>query len=259
VALTAVALAAVVVAAAALVVALVRLHRRGDRWPPWRAAAAVAGLVCLAGAVGLSLAPRAGAATTHAQVHLLAGMAAPLLLALSAPVTLALRTLPPGGRRLLLAAVRSRAAAVLTAPAVVALLDVGGLAVVYLTGLHHHLHHSPLLAAAVHVHLFAAGYLLAAVLAGPDPLPHRPSTTGCLVLLVGVAAAHEVVMVLAYAGALSAPGGADQDGMAGATLMRGWGHLVDAALAVAVMAPWYRRTGRELARERRRAGAAPIA
>lgn len=253
------ALALLAVAGTGGAAAVARLHRRGVAWPVRRSVAAAAGLAATATAVALPVTGALDPARLHAAQHLLGGMVGPLLLALSAPVTLALRALPPRGRRVLLAVVHSRVAGVATSPGVVVVLDVGGLAAVYLTDLADHLHHAPVLAAAVHLHLFVAGYLLAAVLAGPDPLRRRTGTASALALLVVVAAAHQVVMTVAYAQALTAPGGPDAAAMGAAALMRAGGHLVDAALVAAVMTRWYAATGRELARQRRRpsrAGAA---
>jgi putative membrane protein len=59
--------------------------------------------------------------------HLLLGMAGPALLALSAPVTLALRTAPRRARRVLLKVLHSRPAAFLTAPAVAVAASLSGL------------------------------------------------------------------------------------------------------------------------------------
>ncbi len=69
----------------------------------------------------------------HVAGHLLLGMVAPLLLVTAAPVTLALRALPRERARTLGRLLRSRPLAVLTHPAVAALLDVGGLWLLYRT------------------------------------------------------------------------------------------------------------------------------
>jgi hypothetical protein len=71
-----------------------RLRRRGVRWPVTRAAAALAGSLCAAAAVLPPIASHDEVFPVHVAQHLLLGMAAPAFLALSAPVTLALRTLP---------------------------------------------------------------------------------------------------------------------------------------------------------------------
>jgi len=70
-----------------------RLRRRGVRWPVTRVAAMLAGSLCVAAAVLPPIASHAELFPAHAGQHLLLGMAAPAFLALSGPVTLALRTL----------------------------------------------------------------------------------------------------------------------------------------------------------------------
>ena len=66
--------------------------------------------------------------TAHMWAHLLVGMVAPLFLVVARPVTLALRTLRQGpARRTVLAVAHSRYAAVVMAPPVAAVIDMGGL------------------------------------------------------------------------------------------------------------------------------------
>jgi putative membrane protein len=75
--------------------ALSRLHRRGDRWPASRTACPVAGSLCMSAAVLPPISSHDELLPVHIGQHLLLGMTGPAFLALSAPVTLALRTLPP--------------------------------------------------------------------------------------------------------------------------------------------------------------------
>jgi putative membrane protein len=253
--LTAFLLLVVAAAGIAGAAALLVLHRRGDRWPAGRTLAAAGALACLAAAALLPFLPGPGGFRGHVLVHLLVGMVAPLLLALAAPVTLALRVLPVRPRQALLAAVHSRPARVLTAPAAVLVLDVGALSALYLTDLHAQLHHSPVLEVAVHGHVLLAGLAFAVVVAGTDPLPSRPGTAGVLVLLVVAAAAHDVLATALHAQGLGGTAGPTADVRDGAALMRSGGHVVELALAAAVMTRWYRREGRALARERRRSDA----
>jgi putative membrane protein len=170
--------------------------------------------------------------------HVLLGMLAPLLLVLGAPVTLALRALPPPGAGRLVRLLRSRPLRVLTEPAVAAVLDVGGLWLIYGTPLLDLAHEHVALDVAVHTHVLLAGYLLTAVLVGPDPLPHRRGTRHLQVVLVLALAAHDVLAKRLYAAA----GGADPaDEQRGALVMYYGGDAVDLALAVLVCARWYRR------------------
>src|SRR5690348_4682089 len=90
-------LAVLGLAAAGYAAGVARLRRRGDRWPLRRIAAAGLGLGCLTAVTVPPLADGSGFAA-HAVRHLLMAMLAPLALALSAPITLALRTFPRGAR-----------------------------------------------------------------------------------------------------------------------------------------------------------------
>lgn len=114
----------------------------------------------------------------HVLQHLLLGMAGPALLALSAPVTLALRTLPRRPRRMLLRVLHSAPAAVVSAPAAALVLDLGGLYALYLTGLYRAAEHHSLVHAAMHLHMFLAGCLLSWALIGVDPVRGRPGSGG---------------------------------------------------------------------------------
>src|SRR2546430_6768000 len=104
-------------------IGLYRLRRRGLHWPVTRAAAMLAGSLCVAAAVLPPIASHDELFPVHVAQHLLLGMAAPAFLALSAPVTLALRTLRRCPRRILLRLLRSFPVAVLAAPATAVVLD----------------------------------------------------------------------------------------------------------------------------------------
>lgn len=232
--------------------AVVRLRRRAVGWPAGRSLAAGAGLVAIGTALLSPLAAHDAPFGLHVAGHLLLAMAGPLLLALAAPVTLALRALPPGGRRRLLAVVRSRPARLLTRPPVVLALDLGGMAAFYLTDLFAVAHAHPALMALVDLHMVLAGILLAAVLVGPDPLPHRPGLVGSLLTLLVAAAGHDVLAKLMYARLLPTGAGTPAEIRLGAQVMYYGGTVVEVALAVALMARWYDRRGRELRRDQRR-------
>jgi putative copper resistance protein D len=132
----------------------------------------------------------------HMVMHMTVSMAAPILMVLAAPVTLALRTLTPrrdntlGPRELLLALVHSRFLAVIGNPVVAAGIFFGSLIVFYF---------SPLFELALrthtgHVlmttHFLLAGYLFAWVLVGIDPGPKRWSPPLLLVILFGTISFH---------------------------------------------------------------------
>ncbi|GAB2602529.1 hypothetical protein GCM10027168_39500 [Streptomyces capparidis] len=254
--------AAVTAAAAALALtaaylaAAARLRRRGDAWPWTRDASFAAGGAALAWAAVGAL--PGGPFTAHVARHLLAGMAAPLLLVLARPLTLALRALPPGrARRCLLGVARSRAAGVLVLPPVAALLDAGGLWVLYRTGLFAASRERAPTHVLVHVHVVAAGLLFAFAVCQADPVRRRwgPAVRGAALLAAG--AAHAVLAKSLYVSPPPGTAVAAEDLRTGARLMYYGGDAVEAALAAALAARWYAAAGRARVRRCRRWRAAP--
>jgi putative membrane protein len=229
-----------VAAAVAYGAGLARARGRGP-WPAGRTLSWYAGLVCVGVAlVGpLATAARAGF-TAHMAGHVLLGMVAPLLLVLGAPVTVALRALPVGGARRLTRALRARPVRVLAHPVTAAVLNAGGLWLLYAGELYPRMHASALVHAAVHAHVLAAGYLLTAALVGVDPDPHRASVRVRAGVLVAFVAAHSVLAKWLYA---HPPAGvAGGDARRGAQLMYYAGDAVDVALMVLLLAGWYAAT-----------------
>lgn len=227
-----------------------RLSGRGVRWPRKRSLAAVGGLLCPAVAVLPHPVP---AFPGHVVQHVLMVMLGPLLLALSAPITLALRTLPSTGRRYLLTTLHHPAVTIFTLAPVVVILHLGGLCAYYLTPLYDTAHHQPWLQGFIHLHMFLAGCVLSWYLIGPDPMARRPSTRTALVVLFIAAAGHDILAKLLYARQLPAAGGTPDQIQLGAQIMYYGGTLIELLLAAILMRTWYARSGRALRRERRRA------
>jgi putative membrane protein len=244
-----------IIAGAGYVTGMQRLRNRGDRWPRTRSIAAAGGLLCLA-ATALPLTGSGNAFPGHVVQHLLMTMLGPLLLALSAPITLALRTMPRKGRRYLLTAVHSPAATLLNLGPMVLILHVGGLYAYYLTPLYDTAHHQPWLQGLLHLHMFLAGCLLSWYLIGPDPVARRPSTRTALIVLLIAAAGHDILAKLLYAHQLPAAGGTPEQIQLGAQIMYYGGNIVEILLAAILMRTWYTRSGRILRREQRRAQSA---
>jgi len=251
-----IALAMTLAALAGYGTGLHRLRRCGVRWPVTRVAAILTGSLCVAAAVLPPIASHDELFPVHAGQHLLLGMAAPAFLALSGPVTLALRTLPRRPRRVLLRLLHSFPGAVLAAPATAVVLDLGGLYALYLTGLYQAAEHDDLVHAAVHMHMFLAGCLLSWALIGVDPVRRCPDTGIRLTVLIIAAAGHDTLAKLIYARNLPAGGGSIVSRHTGAELMYYGGTVIEVALAAVVMAQWYLASGRALARTRRRSQSA---
>ena len=212
-------------------------HRRGRGWRAWRALCWAAGVTVAAlGPVADHMDFRA-----HMIGHVLLGMLAPLLLVLAAPVTLALRALPVAAARRVSAVLRSRAVTAGTHPVVTAVLTVGGLWVLYRTGLYAASMRHPTVLLLVHAHVFLAGWLFAHSLVGPDPAPHRAGLPVRAAVLVLAVAAHDVLAKTLYA---RPPAGVDPGGAAvGAQVMYYGGAPVEIALFVLLGAEWFRRQG----------------
>jgi putative membrane protein len=212
--------------------------RHRGRWPVHRGVLWFGGLGSVA--AGL-LGPPAVAAdhdfTAHAAVHLLLGMLAPLALVLAAPVTLLLRALPVAAARRVSRLAASRPVRFLTHPVPAAVLNAGGLWLLYPTALYPATHHQPALHLAVHAHLLLAGYLWTNAIVGVDPAPHRPGHLTRAVVLVLFLAAHAILAKYLYA---HPPAGVPIDqGRRGAVLMYYGGDAVDLGLIVVFCRQWF--------------------
>ncbi|SDD64329.1 cytochrome c oxidase assembly protein [Auraticoccus monumenti] len=213
---------------------------RGRRWPRWRVLLWVAGTGTAALAVTGPLAEAAHHSfRAHMVTHLLLGMLAPLLLVLSAPVTALLRALPVPAARAVTRALRTPLLRVLTDPVVAALLNVGGLWVLYTTSLYAAVHTNPVVHVGVHLHVLLAGYLFTAATVRADPLPYRSHAYRAAVL-VGALAAHDVLAKHLYAHPPVGVTAAQAE--SGSVLMYYGGDAVDLALIVLLCASWYRAT-----------------
>src|SRR5437763_2491800 len=147
-------IAVLIVTAAVYLLAARRLRRRGDDWAVGRSLAfVVGGLGTIAWAVlGWMGVYDDTLFWVHMAQHMALSMVAPIFLALGAPVTLALRTLPPRPRRGLAAALHSRLARILINPLVGFALLFGTPFVLYFTGLYEATLRNDLLHEWMHVH-----------------------------------------------------------------------------------------------------------
>jgi putative membrane protein len=154
---------------------VVRLARRGVRWGPGRSAAFLLGglgTVAVATLSGLA-AYDTVLLSTHMVQHMLLGMVAPIFLALGAPVTLLLRSLPPGGRRRTVRALHSRPARLLVNPLTGFVVFVASPVALYFTSWYPATLESETQHAVMHTHFLLAGCLFLWPVLGVDPLPVR--------------------------------------------------------------------------------------
>jgi cytochrome c oxidase assembly factor CtaG len=152
-----------------------RLRGRGDRWSRRRTASFLVGglgTVLLATSSGLA-AYDTTLFAPHMVQHMLLTMVAPVFLALGAPVTLALRTLPGRPRRGLLALLHSRFVQVMTFPVVGWLFFVASPFALYFSGWYEATLTDRLLHELLHVHFLLVGCLFFWPILGVDPIPGR--------------------------------------------------------------------------------------
>jgi cytochrome c oxidase assembly factor CtaG len=238
-----------------------RVGRVGaGRWPPARTAAFALGVAAVLVALLSGLDGYADELLSiHMVQHLaLALVAAPLLVA-GAPVALALRALPRGGRRTLGAALRSRVVRALTHPLTAWTLFAGTMLATHLTGIYELALRHPAVHAAEHLAYLATAMLFWLPLLAPEPLPHRLGPLGRLIYLLAampamafvgvVLAGGDAVRYPAYVAPARALGiSAVADQHAAGMLMWVGGSLLAAGLTVGVA--WS-----ALLREERRAAA----
>lgn len=244
--------AALVLAAAAYAVGVRRLARRGRRWASSRSAWFAAGLGALIVATQTRLAViDTESFPAHVAQHLLLGMVAPPLLALGAPVTLALQAGKPGTRAVLRRALRTPFARVLSHPALTWPLFALSLWVLYATPLFELSIRSGAVHDAVHLHFLASGALFFWPIVGADPVPHRPSPPARLAL-VGLAIPLHAFVGLALLARSEPLYGQDLAGThAGAGLLWIAGDVLSTLVLGAVVVDWIREDGRVAAREDR--------
>jgi cytochrome c oxidase assembly factor CtaG len=246
------------------------LHRRGDRWPVGRTLAFVVvgmGAFYFATASGLA-AYDTTLLSAHMVQHMILSMLVPMAMALGAPVTLALRTLPPRPRRWLLAALHSRVARVLSFPPLTFTLYVVSPWALYFSGWYPATLHSAYLHEVMHLHLVLVGSLFFWPIIGVDPVPGRVSYPFRMLLVVLTLPFHAFLGVTIMSqedliggdwypalhdgpmGAWLPDPAADQH-LAGGILW-GSGDLIAIVLFAVLFTQWVRSSMKEAAREDRR-------
>ncbi|MEU8230994.1 cytochrome c oxidase assembly protein [Actinoplanes sp. NPDC048967] len=178
-----------VIAGAVYLYGVHRLRQRGDHWPRGRTVAfLLGGLGSIAAVTVTGLeAYDTTLLSVHMVQHMVLSMMGPIFLALGAPVTLALRTLPAANRKVLLAVLHSGAARVLTFPLVAFGIFVANPFVLYFTGLYRATLEHAWLHEFIHVHFIVTGCLFFWPLLGLDPLPNRwPYPARALLMVLSV-------------------------------------------------------------------------
>ncbi len=252
--------------AGAYLVGVWLLRSRGDSWPVGRTICFV-----VLGMGSFYVVTSSGIAaydtvllSVHMVQHMVLSMFTPMMLALGAPVTLALRVLPTKPKRWLLAVLHSRVVKVLSFPPLTFLLFVLSPWALYFTSWYDASLSSTYVHEMMHVHLVAVGSLFLWPLVGVDPVPGRVSYPFRMMLLVMTLPFHaflgitimdqEKILGEEWYSALPLdwlPDAADDQHVAGAILW-GSGDLIAIGFFLVLFAQWVRSSMKEAAREDRR-------
>ncbi|GII83838.1 copper resistance protein D [Sphaerisporangium siamense] len=254
---------------------VVRLARRGDRWPVGRTISWGVGVLLLVLVTQSGVARYAPVLfSVHMAEHMVLSMLVPIFLVLGAPVTLALRALKPAARRgdrgpreWITAILHSRITKVVTHPAVATILFVTSTYMLYFTPLftaamEEHLGHI-----AMTLHFLLSGCLFFWVIIGVDPAPTRLPYVGRLLLLFvtmpfhaffGIALMNMGTVIAAewydqLGRTWGASGLADQS--TGGGIAWAFGEIPTLIVLIALAFQWYRAEDRTARRADRRADA----
>ena len=251
-------------------VGVIVLHRRGDRWPVGRTLSFVGlgmGSFLIATCSGLGRYDTT-LLSVHMVQHMILSMVVPLALALGAPVTLALRTLPRTPRRWLLAVLHSRVAKVLAFPPLAFVLYVASPWALYFSPWYDASLASPFVHEMMHVHLVLIGTLFFWPLMGIDPVPGRVGYPFRVLLVLMtlpfhaflgvtimdqttlIGGAHYLALREGPMGAWLPPALADQH-LAGGILWAS-GDLIGVMFFAVLFTQWVRSSMKEAEREDRR-------
>lgn len=246
------------------------LRRRGDSWPVGRTLAFVGlgmGSFALATLSGLGRYDTT-LLSVHMVQHMILSMVVPLALALGAPVTLALRTLPATPRRWLLAVLHSRVATVLSFAPLTFALYIASPWALYFSPWYDASLSSAYVHEMMHVHLVLVGTLFFWPLMGIDPVPGRVSHPFRVLLtlmtlpfhaFLGVTIMGQTTLIggAHYLALREGPMGAwlppalDDQHLAGGILWAS-GDLIGVLFFAVLFSQWVRSSLKEAAREDRR-------
>jgi putative copper resistance protein D len=191
-------IALLVTAVALYIKGVAVLKSRGDSWPVGRtiAFASAIALIDFATSGGLGV-YAVFSFEYHMIAHMILGMIAPIGLVLSAPITLALRTLPQGRtstergvRALALKVLHSRYSIILTNPITALALFDGSLFVLYFTDLFGFLMQNHAGHILMNIHFILVGFVFFNVIIGVDPSPRKYPHILRIVILFGAMSLH---------------------------------------------------------------------
>ncbi|MFB4315576.1 cytochrome c oxidase assembly protein [Actinomadura sp. 21ATH] len=252
---------------------VLRLRRRGDRWPVLRTVSWFTGLLTIWAATQTGLATYSPILfSVHMVQHMVLNMLTPIFLVMGAPVTLALRALKPaairgdrGPREWLTAALHSRYAALVAHPAVATLIFVVSTFALYFTPLFEAAMRNHLGHIAMTAHFLAAGTLFFWVLIGVDPAPKKLPYPGRILLLFVTMPFHAFFgialmnlgepLARGWYTAVDPPWGTSllKDQHTGGAIAWGFGEIPTFIVLIALAFQWYFDDQRQARREDRKA------
>lgn len=247
---------------------VVSLVRRGDKWPVGRTISFAIGISLLdyatSGGLGLY---SVFSFQYHMIAHMVLSMIAPIALVLSAPMTLALRTLPIGRtseerglRGWVLTLIHSRFARIWTHPVFALALFDGSLFALYFTPLFSDLMSSHFGHLLMNLHFIGVGFLFFYVIIGIDPNPRRTHHLVRMIILLAAMSIHAFFSIAlmssttlidgGYYEALQRPWAADllADQELGAAIGWAMGEIPIVAALIATFIQWMRADRREAKR-----------
>jgi putative copper resistance protein D len=251
---------------------VVALARRGDRWPVGRTISFAIGISLLdygtSGGLGLY---SHFSFQYHMIAHMVLSMIAPIAIILSAPITLALRTLPIGRdksergiRGMLIQALHSRPSRVITHPVSALAIFDGSLFALYFTPLFSNLMSGHFGHLIMNFHFIAAGLLFFHVIVGIDPNPRKVHHLVRVVILLAAMSIHAFFSVALMSANELIDGGFYQlldrpwatdllsDQKMGAAIGWAMGEIPIVIALVATFIQWVRSDAREAKRADRR-------
>ena len=251
---------------------VVALSRRGDKWPVGRTISFAIGISFLDYATSGGLGLYAHFSFEyHMIAHMVLSMIAPIAIILSAPITLALRTLPIGRdkeergiRGLLISFLHSKPTLVWTHPLVALAIFDGSLFALYFTPLFGNLMSGHLGHMIMDLHFIAAGFLFFHVIVGIDPNPRRVHHLVRVVILLAAMSIHAFFSIAlmsantlidgGYYQLLNRPWAIDllSDQKVGAAIGWAMGEIPIVVALIATFIQWMRSDAREAKRADKR-------
>lgn len=221
--------------------AVIISNRTKRNWPIYRTFLWVLGLTCAFITLTGPIAVRAHTDfSVHMVGHLLLGMLSPLFIAVSAPMTLLLRTLPVSSSRKFTRILRSTFFQFFHHPITASILNVGGLWLLYTTDLFVMMHQSMYLYVLIHLHIFLAGYLFTISLLYIDPTPNQKSYPYRSVVFLLAITGHAVLSKYIYA---NPPRGVPRDqAELGGMIMYYGGDAIEVGMICILFYQWFKQT-----------------